>query len=119
MGMVATLARPRWAPALVALVAGLALGGLFSYYGISKDGTDTFVTRPPLDFQSPDVTDLPVARAIDRLVAAGYRVVAVGHGPVQLQERGFRGNVLRIQGRDGTRLRYCSARLPDCVPIRP
>lgn len=99
------------------LALGSLIGGLFSYYGISKDGTDTFITSPPARFESPDVTELSMAEAIDVLVSKGYRVVAVGRGDVVLQEHGFRGQVLRVQGELGHRLRYCTARMPRCVAI--
>ena len=107
----------RWSFVVVALLFGLLAGGLFSFYGISKDGTDTYITTPPAKFDSPRVTDLPMQEAIDTLVSSGYRVVGVGHGRVALQEEGFRGQVLRIVGEDGAALRYCTARLPDCVAI--
>jgi hypothetical protein len=117
MGTVVAVARSRWTPALVALVLGVALGPLVAPYGINKDGSDVYISSPPAEFDSPSVVDMPVPDAIDRLVDAGYRVVAVGDGKVKLQELGFRGSVLRIQGWEGTRLRYCTARLPGCVRI--
>jgi hypothetical protein len=104
---------------LVALVVGLVAGGLFSYYGISKDGTDTYIMAPPAKrFDSPRVTDMAMPDAIETLVSDGYRVVAVGHGRVVLQEMGSSGHVLRVVGEEGGRLRYCTARLPNCVAIQ-
>jgi hypothetical protein len=102
---------------VVALLIGLLIGGLFSYYGISKDGTDTYISTPIRKFDSPRVTDIVMPEAIETLVSAGYRVVAEGRGRVVLQENGFRGHVLRLVGEDGGRLRYCTARLPNCVAI--
>ncbi len=107
----------RWSVVALALVFGLVVGAFFSYYGISKDGTDTYITTPAAKFDSPRVTDLPMGEAIDNLVSSGYRVVAVGTGRVVLQEKGFRGHVLRIVGEDGGGLRYCTVRLPNCVAI--
>ena len=108
--------RIRWSLVLAALLIGALGGGLFSFYGISKDGTDSYITHPPAKFESPRVTDLPMREAIDTLVAEGYRVVAVGTGRVTLQEKGFPGHVLRIVGEDGDSLRYCTETL-GCSPI--
>lgn len=115
--MAAMHPRARW-PVLAALVVGLVSGALFSYYGISKDGTDTYtVAAPAPRSESPRVTDLPMSDAIATLVDNGYRVVAVGRGKVTLQELGSRGHVLRIVGEHGSELRYCDSRFPECVPI--
>ena len=116
--MALTQPRSRW-PVAAALVIGLLAGALFSYYGISKDGTDTYTVAPPAPkYDSPQVTDLPMRDAISTLVADGYRVVAVGRGTVTLQEKGSRGHVLRVVGEHGSKLRYCNSRFPDCVPIQ-
>lgn len=111
-------ARVRWGWIALTLVVGVALGVLASQL---LDGKD--VARADTDGRSfdeaPRVIDVPMESAIDRLVQAGFRVMAVGHGKVKLQELGPRGSILRIQGWSGTRLRYCTARLPGCVFVDP
>lgn len=108
----------RWSLVAFALLVGLLIGGLFSHYGISKDGTDTYIMAPPAKkFDSPRVTDMAMPDAIETLISDGYRVVTIGHGRVVLQEKGSPGHVLRIVGEEGGRLRYCTARLPNCVAI--
>jgi hypothetical protein len=103
---------------LLTLLFGLTAGGLVTYYGVGHHDRNIYMTQPATRFDSPRVTDQPMDHAIDTLIDAGYRVVAVGHGKVILQEMGFVGGVLRVQGETGYRLRYCTARLPDCVPIK-
>ena len=120
MGMTEAVRRPLRSrlpvlPVVFALVAGALAGGLTSYYGIQK--TDTIVNNPPMEIESPNVTGRPMPEAIDTLVEAGFRVVAVGHGDVMAHEIGVVGQTLRVQGEHGYELRYCTARLPDCVPI--
>lgn len=117
--MTVTQPRTRWSLVALALLVGLAAGALFSYYGISKDGTDTQIVAEPREFDSPRVADLPMQEAIEALVEDGYDVVAVGTRKVVLQELGFRGSVLRLRGEHGKKLRYCSQHFAACVPIRP
>lgn len=117
--MAVTERRTSWTLVSLALVVGVLAGGFFSYYGISKDGTDTHLVAEAREFESPRVADLPMQEAIATLVEDGYDVVAVGTGEVMLQELGFRGTVLRVRGEHGNKLRYCSKRFPDCLPIRP
>ena len=117
MGIVVD-ARFRCSSIALTLVVGLALGVLGSQL---VDGNDAGANGERWEFhdESPRIVDVPMGAAIDRLVDAGFRVMAVGHGKVKLQELGTRGHVLRIVGWSGTRLRYCTARLPNCVFVDP
>ncbi len=102
---------------MVALVVGIAAGALTAQLLQDAPPADRGARGTLFSDHSPSVVDMPMGEAIDTLVEARFRVVAVGRGRVKLQELGVRRSVVRVQGRQGAGLRYCTARLPDCVPI--
>jgi hypothetical protein len=103
--------RSAWRLAAVALTLGLLVG-----FVIGRSVAPHTVQRSEPRFDSPRVTDLPVTEAADRLVAAGFDVVAVGSGTVTLQELGNRPETVRIKGSHGRTVRYCDSEI-DCVIV--
>lgn len=110
-------ARVRSSRTIAALLAGALLGACAVLLTTREAPAPVRSDVATLDQETPDVIDMPMERAIDTLVDAGFRVMAVGRGRIKIHELGVRGHIVRVQGWHGTELRYCTARLPDCVAV--
>lgn len=103
----------------LALALSLGVGAGMALAGNRRErppqGSETWVSP---DFDSPGVVGMPMRHAWRVLGDAGYDVMLIGTGKVVLQELGFEGQLLRLEGDTGEGLRYCDASSARCVTVR-
>ncbi len=99
----------------LALFLGVGLGVAVAGAQGEDAALDAAASSP--EFDSPNVVGMPMGRARRALAKAGYDVMIVGKGKVVLQELGFEGQLLRLEGEKGEGQRYCDASESRCVPV--
>ena len=104
---------------VVAVAFSLGAGAAVTV-GAFSNGPSTRAHEEPAapDFDSPRVTGLPIEEARRLLNDQGYDVIAVGSGEVALQELGYEGQLLQIEGERPGRRRYCTAADARCTTVR-
>lgn len=104
--------------AVAALSLALSVGvGAGIAFHPGDEGVTLATTASSPEFDSPDVAGMPMRRARRILARSGYDVMVVGKGEVVLQELGFEGQLLRLEGESGEGHRYCDASDARCVVV--
>ena len=112
----------KWGPSsrlvcLLVLVFSLGAGAAFAAGAMRPEANRPEVVPATPEFDSPRVARLPVGEARRVLNERGYDVMVVGRGEVVLQELGFEGQLLRIEGERRGPQRYCASSAERCVPV--
>lgn len=107
---------PLRAVAALSIALSVGVGGGMAFHP-EDDGVELATTVSSPEFDSPNVAGMPMGRARRILSRSGYDVMVVGKGEVVLQELGFEGQLLRLQGERGEGQRYCDASAARCVVV--